>query len=78
MALKGKFEDARKKLLDTMLSYGLAGIDVVKQIQQEILSISADDRTKMMLIEKLGDQKHEFKIMPDSSGETNPSPPLPT
>ena len=55
MALKGKFEDARKKLLDTMLSYGLAGIDVVKQIQQEILSISADDRTKMMLIEKCGE-----------------------
>ena len=55
LALKGKFEDARKKLLDTMLSYGLSGLDVVKQIQQEILSISAEDRTKMMLIEKCGE-----------------------
>lgn len=55
LAVKGKFEDARKKLLDTMLSYGLSGLDVVKQIQQEILSISTDDRTKMMLIEKCGE-----------------------
>jgi replication factor C small subunit len=55
LAVKGKFIDARSKLLDTMLRYGLAGADVVKQVQQEILSLSIDERAKMKLIEKCGE-----------------------
>ena len=37
LALENKFIDARKKLLDIMLSYGLSGLDIIKQIQKQIL-----------------------------------------
>ena len=39
LALSNKFIEARNKLLDLMLSYGLAGIDIIKQIQKEILEL---------------------------------------
>lgn len=60
LALKQKFIDARSKLLETMLSYGLAGIDVIKQIQQEIVSLPIPERQKMLLIEKCGEA--EFRM----------------
>jgi len=55
LALKNKFIDARNKLLDLMLNYGLAGIDVIKQIQKEILELELDNRSKMILMEKCGE-----------------------
>jgi len=55
LALKNKFIDARNKLLDLMLNYGLAGIDVIKQIQKEILELGIDNKSKMALIEKCGE-----------------------
>ena len=55
LALKNRFIDARNKLLDLMLSYGLAGIDVIKQIQKEILELNIDTKSKMVLIEKCGE-----------------------
>ena len=55
LALKNKFIEARNRLLDLMLSYGLAGIDVIKQIQKEILELSIDNKSKMVLIEKCGE-----------------------
>src|SRR3989338_1081648 len=56
LALENKFIDARKKLLDIMLSYGLSGLDVIKQIQQEILNLeNLDNEKKMLLMEKCGE-----------------------
>ena len=55
LAIKNKFIEARKKLLDVMLNYGLAGLDIIKQIQKEILNLDIDDRSKMLLIEKCGE-----------------------
>ena len=55
LALGNRFIEARNKLLDLMLSYGLAGIDVIKQIQKEILELNIDNRAKMVLIEKCGE-----------------------
>jgi replication factor C small subunit len=54
-AVKGDFLSARKKLLDTMLNYGLSGIDVIKQIQKEIWNLDIDGRKKVELIDKCGD-----------------------
>lgn len=54
-AVKGDFLGARKKLLDTMLNYGLSGIDVIKQIQKEIWNLDIDSRKKVELIDKCGD-----------------------
>ncbi len=55
LALKNKFVDARNKLLDLMLNYGLSGMDVIKQIQKEILSLEIDNRNKMYLMDKCGE-----------------------
>ena len=56
LALENKFIDARKKLLDVMLNYGLSGLDIIKQIQQEILNLeNLDNEKKMLLMEKCGE-----------------------
>ena len=55
LALNNKFIESRNKLLELMLSYGLAGIDVIKQIQKEILELNIDNKSKMLLIEKCGE-----------------------
>jgi replication factor C small subunit len=60
LALDNKFVDARKKLLDVMLNYGLSGLDVIKQIQKEILNLELDNRKKMDLIDKCGEI--EFRL----------------
>ncbi|MEK6949950.1 MAG: replication factor C small subunit [Nanoarchaeota archaeon] len=61
LALENKFIDARKKLLDVMLNYGLSGLDVIKQIQQEILNLEGlDNEKKMILMEKCGEI--EFRL----------------
>ena len=60
LALDNKFVEARKKLLDVMLNYGLAGLDVIKQIQKEILNLDIENRKKMEIIEKCGET--EFRL----------------
>ncbi len=55
LALSNRFIEARNKLLDLMLNYGLAGIDIIKQIQKEILDLDIDNKSKMILIEKCGE-----------------------
>jgi replication factor C small subunit len=60
LAVENKFVDARNKLLDTMLNYGLSGLDIIKQIQKQILDLDIDNRQKMILMEKCGDI--EFRL----------------
>ena len=55
LAIENKFLDARNKLLDTMLNYGLSGLDIIRQIQKQILDLDIDNRVKMELIEKCGE-----------------------
>ena len=60
MALEGKFMEARSELLNTMLNYGLSGHDIIKQVQKEVLNLNADNKKKMMLIERCGET--EFRM----------------
>lgn len=60
LALANRFVEARNKLLDTMLNHGLAGLDVIRQIQRETLSAEVDGSTKMELIMACGDA--EFRM----------------
>jgi len=55
LAIKNKFIDARNKLLDTMLRYGLSGQDIIKQIQKQVIELDIDDRMKVKLIDKCGE-----------------------
>ncbi|MAG08212.1 replication factor C small subunit [Candidatus Woesearchaeota archaeon] len=60
LALENKFSQAREKLLNVMLEYGLSGLDIIKQIQAEILNLEIDDRKRMLLINKCGEA--EFRM----------------
>ncbi len=55
LAFSGNFQKARDKLLETMLSHGLSGMDVIKQLQKEVLDSDIEPRKKLLLIEKCGE-----------------------
>ncbi len=55
LAINNRFIEARNKLLDLMLNYGLSGLDIIKQIQKQVIELDVDNREKMNLIEKCGE-----------------------
>ena len=63
LCTKGDFKAARDKLIETMLSHGLAGLDVIKQIQQECwnASIQIDNRKRLEMIKECGEA--EFRMV---------------
>ncbi len=65
MAAQGKFLDSKKLLFKVMLEYGLSGIDVIKQIQQNVWNIeSVKDKEKLEIIKLCGDI--EFRLVEGS------------
>src|SRR3989344_2343278 len=64
IAVKGNFVEARKKLLSLMLEYGLAVLDIIKQIQKEIWNLNIDDRKKVEMLDKCGEV--EFRMVEGS------------
>jgi len=60
-ALSGDFVKARNSLLDTMLKYGLSGLDAIRQIQKEVWNLELDNRSKVSLIDKCGEI--EFRMV---------------
>jgi replication factor C small subunit len=61
LAVKGSFIESRNKLLETMLNYGLSGLDIIKQIQKEIWNLGIGNRSKVSLIDKCGEI--EFRMV---------------
>ncbi len=59
-AMKGKFEDARKKLQDMLLRQGLSGNDIISEIHRQIYSLNIPEDLKIKLIEKCGE--YEFRL----------------
>jgi replication factor C small subunit len=55
LALKGKFEDARKKLQDMILKQGLSGSDIISEIHKQIYSLNISEDAKVKLVEKTGE-----------------------
>jgi len=64
LALKQEFSKARDKLLEVMLSNGLSGLDIIKQIQKEIWNLEIDDKDKAFLTDKCGE--FEFRMVEGS------------
>jgi len=64
LALKGQFKEARSKLIDTMVRYGLAAEDIIKLIQKEVWKLPVDDRTKLEIIDRIGEI--EFRLVEGS------------
>ncbi len=61
LALKGQFKEARSKLIDTMLRYGLAGEDMIRLIQKEVWNLPIDDKAKLEILDKVGEI--EFRMV---------------
>jgi replication factor C small subunit len=55
LALKGNFEDARKRLQDMLLRQGLSGEDIIREIHRQIYSLDISEEAKVQLIEKCGE-----------------------
>ncbi len=64
LTVKGNFSDAKNKLLNTMLSYGLSAIDIIKQIQKEIWDLDIEADNKLEMIKACGDI--EFRLVEGS------------
>ena len=55
LALENKFIASRDKMLETMLRYGLSGLDLIKQIQREVWNLPVTDAQKVALVDKCGE-----------------------
>lgn len=64
LAINKKFIESRNKLLDLMLNNGLAGLDIIKQIQREVLNLQIADEKRLDIIEKCGEI--EFRLVEGS------------
>jgi len=59
------FSAAKNKLLDTMLNHGLAGLDVIKQVQQGIWKLEGvDNKKKLEMVKECGEA--EFRMVEGS------------
>lgn len=61
LALSKKFMDARAKLFDLMVTGGLSGEDLIKEIHSVILTLDIPEKQKANLIDKIGE--YEFRIV---------------
>ena len=64
-ALAGNFIKARDSLDEIMITYGLSGQDVIRQIHASIFDLSVSDYDKVKLIDKCGEI--EFRIVEGSN-----------
>jgi replication factor C small subunit len=55
LALKGDFVNARGKLRELMINYGLSGVDIVKQMHREVFTLDIPDKVKVLLADKIGE-----------------------
>ncbi|MGC9133200.1 MAG: replication factor C small subunit [Nanopusillaceae archaeon] len=60
LAYQGKFVEAREKLIDVMLKYGLAGEDIIKYLSKEIYSLNIPDREKLDIIYFAGEIEYRL------------------
>ena len=64
-ALSGNFMAARNQLYDLLITYGLSGEDIIKQIHSSIFDLTIPDENKVLLLEKTGET--EFRIVEGSN-----------
>jgi replication factor C small subunit len=69
LALKGKFNDARNKLRELLVNYGLSGEDIVKQVHREITGseLQIPEELRVLLADYIGEV--EFRIMEGADDE---------
>jgi replication factor C small subunit len=65
IALGGNFIGARDRLDEIMVTYGLSGQDIIKQIHASFFDLSITDGDKVRLMDKTGEI--EFRIVEGSN-----------
>jgi len=69
LALSGKFNEARAKLRELVVNYGLSGGDIVKQVHREITGgeLQMPEELRVLLADYIGEV--EFRIMEGADDE---------
>ncbi|MCC6025012.1 MAG: replication factor C small subunit [Desulfurococcaceae archaeon] len=69
LALSGNFVEARRKLRELMINYGLSGVDIIKQIHREIFSpeVKIPDELKIMIADYAGEI--QFRLVEGADDE---------
>ena len=62
--IKNDFVKAKNKLLDTMLNYGLSGLDIIKQLHKEIWKLKINDLKKLEMMKDCAEI--EFRMVEGS------------
>lgn len=58
--LSGNFEEARKQLFNLIITQGLSGEDLIKNIHRELFNLPMEEKAKLELLEKIGE--YEFRL----------------
>ena len=61
VALGGSFLQARDKLDELLITYGLSGEDIVRQIHRTIFDLTVPDKVKVDLVERVGET--DFRLV---------------
>ena len=61
LALERKFIEARKKLHQLMINYGMSGEDVLLQMYRTVDSLSVSEREKVAIVDKIGE--YNFRLV---------------
>jgi len=66
LAIGGNFSQAKLRMADILIKYGLSGMDAIKQIQKQVWHVQdLDDKTKVRLIRACGE--YEFRLVEGSN-----------
>jgi replication factor C small subunit len=60
-ALKGDFIAARSRLEQLLVTYGLSGEDVIRQIHRSVFDLPVSDQVKVRLVDRIGEA--EFRMV---------------
>ncbi len=61
VALQGEFMQARTRLDDLLIEYGLSGEDVIRQIHRTVFDLAIPDDVKVRLVDRVGEA--EFRMV---------------
>jgi len=69
LALSGNFTEAREKLRQLMLNYGLSGLDIIKQVHKEIFSadLKIPDELRILIADLAGEI--QFRLVEGADDE---------
>ncbi|MET1160180.1 MAG: replication factor C small subunit [Thermoprotei archaeon] len=69
LALAGNFTEARNKLRELMINYGLSGLDIIKQIHREVFSpeLKLPDEVRIMIADLAGEI--QFRLVEGADDE---------